>query len=118
MGLTRATAGMRPQPGFRAERTAPIFDPRGRPIVGRRSSTALERQENLPLALYRPDGTVISMDSPQPFQPQPRDTRNAILDAAEAVVARMGVAAMTFEEVAKEAGVSKGGVLYHFRSKE
>ena len=30
----------------------------------------------------------------------------------------MGVANLTFEEVAREARVSKGGVLYHFGSKE
>lgn len=45
-------------------------------------------------------------------------TRSAILDAAERVVAAKGVASLTFEEVAREAGVSKGGVLYHFRSKD
>ena len=50
--------------------------------------------------------------------PTRRDTRSAILDAAEAVVARMGVGNLTFDEIAREAGVSKGGVLYHFRSKE
>jgi AcrR family transcriptional regulator len=47
-----------------------------------------------------------------------RDTRSAILDAAEAVVANAGVASLTFDEVARAAGVSKGGVLYHFPSKE
>jgi AcrR family transcriptional regulator len=46
------------------------------------------------------------------------DTRSAILDAAERVVATRGVATLTFEEVAREAGISKGGVLYHFRSKD
>lgn len=46
------------------------------------------------------------------------ETRSAILDAAERVVAEQGVASLTFEEVAREAGVSKGGVLYHFRSKD
>lgn len=50
--------------------------------------------------------------------PPVRDTRNVILDAAETVVATMGVANLTFEEVAREANVSKGGVLYHFPSKE
>lgn len=48
----------------------------------------------------------------------PRDTRDMILDAAEAVVANQGVANLTFEEIAREAGISKGGVLYHFASKE
>jgi AcrR family transcriptional regulator len=47
-----------------------------------------------------------------------RDTRGAILDAAEAIVALRGVANLTFEEVARQASISKGGVLYHFRSKE
>ena len=50
--------------------------------------------------------------------PAARDTRNVILDAAETVVATMGVANLTFEEVARVANVSKGGVLYHFPSKE
>jgi AcrR family transcriptional regulator len=50
--------------------------------------------------------------------PAVRDTRNVTLDAAETVLATMGVANLTFEEVAREAGVSKGGVLYHFLSKE
>jgi AcrR family transcriptional regulator len=50
--------------------------------------------------------------------PAVRDTRNVILDAAETVVATMGVANLTFEEVARVANISKGGVLYHFPSKE
>ena len=44
-------------------------------------------------------------------------TRATILDAAAAVVERDGVAALTLERVAEEAGVSKGGLLYHFSSK-
>lgn len=40
------------------------------------------------------------------------------MDAAEAVVANTGVANMTFDEVARAANISKGGVLYHFPSKE
>ena len=47
-----------------------------------------------------------------------RDTRAVILDSAESVVARDGVANLTFEAVAAEARISKGGVLHHFRSKE
>jgi AcrR family transcriptional regulator len=47
-----------------------------------------------------------------------RDTRTVILDAADAVVAERGVASLTFDEVARQAGVSRGGVLYHFASKE
>jgi AcrR family transcriptional regulator len=48
----------------------------------------------------------------------PPSTREQILDAANAVVALRGVANLTLEEVAREAGLSKGGVLYHFPGKE
>ena len=48
----------------------------------------------------------------------PVDARTRILDAAEAIVRRGGVAALTLEAAAREAGVSKGGLLYHFGSKE
>jgi AcrR family transcriptional regulator len=44
--------------------------------------------------------------------------REAILRAAERVVFEGGVSAMTLEAVAREASVSKGGLLYHFPSKE
>jgi AcrR family transcriptional regulator len=43
--------------------------------------------------------------------------RTQLLDAAVAVVRREGAAALTLDAVAAEAGVSKGGVLYHFASK-
>jgi AcrR family transcriptional regulator len=47
-----------------------------------------------------------------------RPSRRAqLLDAAVAVVRRDGAAALTLDAVAAEAGVSKGGVLYHFASK-
>src|SRR5687767_10309684 len=41
-----------------------------------------------------------------------------ILDAAERVIVQAGVEKATIEEVARVAGVSKGGVLHHFPSKE
>jgi AcrR family transcriptional regulator len=43
--------------------------------------------------------------------------RTQLLDAAVAVIRRDGAAALTLDAVAAEAGVSKGGVLYHFASK-
>jgi AcrR family transcriptional regulator len=46
--------------------------------------------------------------------PRVTDTRERILCAAEEVVIREGVARLTLEAAAAEAGVSKGGVLYHF----
>ena len=49
--------------------------------------------------------------------PRKGDTRRRLLDAAAAVVRRDGAQALTLEAVAAEAGVSKGGLLYHFASK-
>ena len=46
------------------------------------------------------------------------DARTRILDAAEGLVRSKGVAGLTLEAAAKLAGVSKGGLLYHFASKE
>ena len=46
-----------------------------------------------------------------------KSSKNAILDALERVIARQGLAATTIEAVAAEAGVSKGGLFYHFASK-
>jgi len=45
------------------------------------------------------------------------DTRAKLLDAASAVIRRDGPQALTLDAVAAEAGVSKGGLLYHFKSK-
>ena len=44
-------------------------------------------------------------------------THDALLVAAKRVVARDGVAKLTLDSVAQEAGVSNGGVLYHFPTK-
>lgn len=41
-----------------------------------------------------------------------------VLDATESLVARQGIGGLTMDGVAAEAGVSKGGVLHHFRSKD
>src|SRR5690606_5558923 len=45
------------------------------------------------------------------------ETRTRILLAAATVVRRDGVSALTLEAVAAVAGISKGGLLYHFPSK-
>lgn len=49
---------------------------------------------------------------------QPAGTRERILNAGYAIAAESGTAAVTLEAVAARAGVSKGGLLYHFASKE
>lgn len=47
-----------------------------------------------------------------------QNAREPIIDAAEDVVIEVGARHLTLDAVAKQAGVSKGGVLYHFPSKE
>jgi AcrR family transcriptional regulator len=44
-------------------------------------------------------------------------TRARLLEAAAAVIRRDGAQALTLDAVAAQAGVSKGGLLYHFASK-
>lgn len=46
------------------------------------------------------------------------DTRKRIRSAAQALVAEQGAANLTLEAVAKDAGVSKGGLLYHYANKQ
>ncbi|MBW6398347.1 TetR/AcrR family transcriptional regulator [Roseomonas sp. HJA6] len=48
----------------------------------------------------------------------PPDARTRILDAVERLVVQKGVSGLTLEAAAREAKVSKGGLLYHFGSKE
>ena len=45
-------------------------------------------------------------------------TKKNILNAANKVILDKGADALTLEAVAKEAGISKGGLLYHFPSKK
>lgn len=46
------------------------------------------------------------------------NTRRIILDAANRIVQEQGVEHLTLEMTAQQAGVSKGGLLYHFPNKE
>ncbi|WP_028921858.1 TetR/AcrR family transcriptional regulator [Pseudonocardia acaciae] len=45
-------------------------------------------------------------------------SRTAILDAALRLAERGGIGSLTLDSAAREAGVSKGGLIYHFASKE
>lgn len=47
-----------------------------------------------------------------------QETRTRIVDAAMRIVREQGAARLTLDEAARHANVSKGGVLYHFRSKD
>ena len=48
----------------------------------------------------------------------PEGTRTRLLEAAIAVITEQGVDAFTLDSVAQVAGVSKGGLLHHFASKD
>ncbi|MCI1006080.1 TetR/AcrR family transcriptional regulator [Herbaspirillum sp. C7C8] len=45
-------------------------------------------------------------------------SRQLIIQAALSVIARDGANKLTIDAIAKEAGISKGGVLHHFRTKQ
>ncbi|MEV6590658.1 TetR/AcrR family transcriptional regulator [Streptomyces acidicola] len=44
--------------------------------------------------------------------------KNVILDAAIRVTERDGITGLTLESAAEEAGVTKGGLMYHFRTRD
>jgi len=46
------------------------------------------------------------------------ETRDAILDATERLLARYGYKKMTVEDIAREVGIGKGSIYLHFTSKE
>jgi AcrR family transcriptional regulator len=50
--------------------------------------------------------------------PKKKSVRQAVLDAAIALVEQTGAGTLTLDAVAARAGVSKGGLLHHFKSKE
>lgn len=45
-------------------------------------------------------------------------TKEKLLEAASKIIITRGIGSLTLEAVAVEAGVSKGGLLYHFPNKE
>lgn len=44
--------------------------------------------------------------------------RTVILDAAVNVIESDGITAVTFDSVAAAAGITRGGIIYHFPSRE
>lgn len=51
-------------------------------------------------------------------EPQPRDTKVRIMDAALAVFAACGYNAASIDEIAARAGVTKGAIYYYFKDKD
>ena len=71
-----------------------------------------------PLKLNRPDGTVQGVASGATSKVGLMSARDALLDAYQSLLQEAGERATTLTAVAARAGVSKGGLLYHFASKE
>ena len=46
------------------------------------------------------------------------DLRTKIVETALAIVGQQSISRLTLEEVARSAGISKGGLLYHFPNKQ
>ena len=49
---------------------------------------------------------------------RPAHARKAILQAAEAIVKRIGAANLTYDALVRESGITRGGITYHFPTKE
>lgn len=62
------------------------------------------------LTVYRPDGILSSMPK--------KSKRDFLLTAANTIVQRDGAESLTLDAVVRETSLSKGGVLYHFPTKE
>jgi AcrR family transcriptional regulator len=67
-------------------------------------------------------GTTLSPSGPPPSahqrKKQPEQVRRALLDCAARIAAEEGASAITIQAVADRAGVTKGGLLHHFDSKQ
>lgn len=50
--------------------------------------------------------------------PRPPHAKQTILAAAEALVRDVGAAHLTFDELVKRSGITRGGITYHFPTKE
>jgi AcrR family transcriptional regulator len=53
-----------------------------------------------------------------PDKPPPEERRRAIIEAAIEVFAQFGFDAATTDDIARAAGLSKGGLYWHFKSKD
>ncbi len=64
---------------------------------------------------YRIFGQLVTRRS---IEPQSTDRANRILDAAAALVLHYGLDKTTVDDIAREAGISKGAIYLHFKSKD
>lgn len=81
------------------------------PAAGRSKAAAIARHKPQP-------PSDAKMNDKTPLKRGRPSARDKILDATLDLVREIGVPAITLEAVAQRAGVSKGGLLYHFPFKE
>jgi AcrR family transcriptional regulator len=78
--------------------------------------------DRLPDLLHRMDGTEKKFESDEGGDDKRKrgrpSVKPALLDAALSLVAEGGVASLTYEALCERTGLSKGGLLYHFPTKE
>lgn len=72
----------------------------------------------IPFGFNVPSGIFICGVINMPKARRSNNSREQILDAAQKVAIEKGAAKVSLDSVAKEAGLTKGGVLYNFPSKE
>lgn len=68
---------------------------------------------------YRLVGIIRSMNKTTPHRKKdPIKLQELLLNAARSIAGREGITSLSLNAVAREAGVSKGGLLHHFPSKQ
>lgn len=73
----------------------------------------------LPPSCKKPTGRYdYGMSIPSRKKKQPEVVRTKLVEAAAEVVIQRGLPGLTLEMVARKAGVSKGGLIYHFPNKQ
>lgn len=68
--------------------------------------------------IYRPSGRYQKVNPMNEKQLAAAQTRERLIEAALVVLREQGMQHLTLDTVAKQAGVSKGGLLHHFPSKD
>lgn len=66
----------------------------------------------------RGEGSQAAMENAYKRKKQPEQVRRALLDEAMRIAVGQGLGALTVQAVAQAAGVTKGGFLHHFPSKQ
>lgn len=84
-----------------------------RSITYNRGCIFLLREAPPPVGPWRGAGTLMARKT----KAEAQETRHQILDAAEQVFLRQGVARTSLQDVATEAGLTRGAIYWHFADK-